>query len=95
MLAGGFGKKPVDKKKKPGAPKPSQACPCFSGKPYGECCKPFHDGKKNPQPVEVMRSRYAAYAWYETLNYLLIYFVLELTFWGSIHFFESVCCHSC
>lgn len=44
-------------------PAGSAPCPCFSGNPYGECCKPFHDGKKSPQPVEVMRARYAAYAW--------------------------------
>lgn len=44
-------------------PAASAPCPCFSGKPYGECCKPFHDGEKSPQPVEVMRARYAAYAW--------------------------------
>ncbi|CAM9477866.1 unnamed protein product, partial [Laminaria digitata] len=43
-------------------PKASQPCPCFSGKPYGECCKPFHEGEKKPQPVEVMRARYAAFA---------------------------------
>lgn len=44
-------------------PAASAPCPCFSGNPYGDCCKPFHDGKKSPQPVQVMRARYAAYAW--------------------------------
>lgn len=64
MLAQGFGSKPAKAKKiKSRTPKASQACPCFSGKPYGECCKPFHEGEKKPQPVEVMRARYAAFAW--------------------------------
>lgn len=64
MLAQGFGSKPAKAKKiKSRIPKASQPCPCFSGKPYGECCKPFHDGEKKPQPVEVMRARYAAFAW--------------------------------
>jgi SEC-C motif domain protein len=39
------------------------SCPCFSQKPYEECCKPFHDGKTLPaNALELMRSRYAAYA---------------------------------
>lgn len=64
MLAQGFGSKPAKAKKiKTRTPKASQPCPCFSGKPYGECCKPFHEGEKKPQPVEVMRARYAAFAW--------------------------------
>lgn len=64
MLAQGFGSKPAKAKKiKSRTPKASQPCPCFSGKPYGECCKPFHEGEKKPQPVEVMRARYAAFAW--------------------------------
>lgn len=62
--AQGFGTKASKDKKHEQSriPKPSQACPCFSGKPYGDCCKPFHDGQKLPQPQELMRARYAAYA---------------------------------
>jgi SEC-C motif-containing protein len=37
-------------------------CPCFSGKEYGECCKPFHEGKLPETALQLMRSRYAAYA---------------------------------
>jgi SEC-C motif-containing protein len=37
-------------------------CPCFSGKSYGECCKPFHDGRLPDTALQLMRSRYAAYA---------------------------------
>ncbi|MCP5100031.1 MAG: zinc chelation protein SecC [Chloroflexi bacterium] len=37
-------------------------CPCHSGQPYKICCQPFHNGKKPPTPVALMRSRYAAYA---------------------------------
>lgn len=38
-------------------------CPCHSQKDYSECCEPFHLGKALPKvPVELMRSRYSAYA---------------------------------
>jgi SEC-C motif-containing protein len=38
-------------------------CPCFSGKPYKECCKPRHDGTRPAEtPEALMRSRYAAFA---------------------------------
>ncbi len=41
----------------------SSPCPCTSGKKYGECCAPFHEGAREPQePVEVVRSRYSAFA---------------------------------
>jgi SEC-C motif-containing protein len=38
------------------------SCPCHSGKPYEICCKPFHQGKNPATALELMRSRYAAYA---------------------------------
>jgi len=38
-------------------------CPCYSGKPYAECCQPFHTGGKLPENAEqLMRSRYSAYS---------------------------------
>jgi SEC-C motif-containing protein len=37
-------------------------CPCSSGKLYGECCKPYHDGALPETPLALMRSRYSAYA---------------------------------
>lgn len=37
-------------------------CPCRSGKQYGECCQPFHLGKKPNTALQLMRSRFAAYA---------------------------------
>ena len=38
-------------------------CLCYSGKSYQECCKPFHTGKQLPKTaLELMRSRYCAYA---------------------------------
>ncbi|MEM7333202.1 MAG: YchJ family metal-binding protein [Chloroflexota bacterium] len=40
----------------------NQACPCHSGKPYQACCQPYHDGKRPLLPLQLMRSRYAAYA---------------------------------
>lgn len=37
------------------------ACPCGTGKPYEECCKPYHDGKLPVNALLLMRSRYSAY----------------------------------
>jgi peptide deformylase len=37
-------------------------CPCFSGKKYEECCKPFHDGALTKNALQLMRSRYTAFA---------------------------------
>lgn len=38
-------------------------CPCFSGKPYIECCQPYHSKVVfAPTPEQLMRSRYSAYA---------------------------------
>ena len=37
-------------------------CPCFSGKKYEECCARFHRGEFPSNALELMRSRYAAYA---------------------------------
>lgn len=37
-------------------------CPCHSAKPYNNCCKPFHQGSLPGTAMELMRSRYAAYA---------------------------------
>lgn len=37
-------------------------CPCHSKKPYEACCRPFHRGKSPATALELMRSRYAAYA---------------------------------
>lgn len=37
-------------------------CPCHSKKPYESCCKDCHLGKKAENALELMRSRYSAYA---------------------------------
>lgn len=37
-------------------------CPCHSGKSYLFCCAPFHKGVPAPTALQLMRSRYAAYA---------------------------------
>jgi SEC-C motif domain protein len=48
-------------KKKGGAP--SRGCPCHSGLGYEACCAPYHRGEREaPDPVALMRSRYAAFA---------------------------------
>lgn len=41
---------------------PSKPCPCTSGHPYATCCGPFHQGKLPNTALQLMRSRYAAYA---------------------------------
>lgn len=40
----------------------SKACPCFSGKLYADCCQPFHSGEWPGTALQLMRSRYSAYA---------------------------------
>lgn len=37
-------------------------CRCNSGKNYEECCLPFHQGALPKTALELMRSRYTAYA---------------------------------
>ena len=37
-------------------------CPCGSSKHYPTCCKILHDGKAAHNALELMRSRYSAYA---------------------------------
>jgi len=40
----------------------NEACPCCSGKQFGECCKDVIDGKRiATTPLELMRSRYTAH----------------------------------
>lgn len=39
------------------------SCPCGTGKKYSECCEPFIKGTRKPETaVELMRSRYTAFA---------------------------------
>ena len=45
-------------------------CPCCSGKKYADCCKKFHDGALPPTALDLMRSRYTAYALGKA-NYIL------------------------
>jgi SEC-C motif-containing protein len=46
----------------PVAERPTR-CPCLSGLPYSDCCKPFHLGTEAaPTAERLMRSRYSAYA---------------------------------
>lgn len=39
-----------------------EQCPCKSGKPYAECCQQYHQGKLPENALQLMRSRYSAYA---------------------------------
>jgi len=37
-------------------------CPCHSGATYRECCKRYHDGVLPETALQLMRSRFSAYA---------------------------------
>lgn len=37
-------------------------CPCGTGKLYSACCGPLHTGKLPENALQLMRSRYTAYA---------------------------------
>ncbi|WP_210481282.1 YchJ family protein [Naasia sp. SYSU D00948] len=41
---------------------PSEPCPCGSRRPYTGCCLPLHEGAPAPTALELMRSRFSAYA---------------------------------
>ncbi|MCH9631517.1 MAG: hypothetical protein S4CHLAM37_15400 [Chlamydiia bacterium] len=45
-------------------------CPCHSNQPYETCCKKFHKKILPTTPVELMRSRYSAYA-LNNANYII------------------------
>ena len=47
-----------------------QACPCGSGRGYGDCCEPLHAGAPAADAEALMRSRYSAYV-REDADYLL------------------------
>lgn len=48
----------------------NSACPCGSGKKYKKCCRVFHHGKNTQTALELMKSRYCAYATDNT-NYIM------------------------
>ena len=45
-------------------------CPCGSGKKYKECCMKYHKGANAKNALELMKSRYSAYAAGEA-NYII------------------------
>mmetsp|Transcript_9065 Transcript_9065/g.9114 ORF Transcript_9065/g.9114 Transcript_9065/m.9114 type:complete len:232 (+) Transcript_9065:63-758(+) len=71
-LSAGFGQKKELTTKVP--PLPETPCACTSGKTYGDCCKPYHDGVSYPEdPVLLVRSRFSA------LSYSLVPYVMKTT----------------
>ncbi len=42
--------------------KKEDICPCNSDLYYKTCCKPFHEGALPPTALQLMRSRFSAYA---------------------------------
>mmetsp|Transcript_9342 Transcript_9342/g.21717 ORF Transcript_9342/g.21717 Transcript_9342/m.21717 type:complete len:247 (-) Transcript_9342:1686-2426(-) len=52
----------------------SALCACDSGRPYTECCRPFHHGDRQCQTMlDVLRSRYSAF------SYRIVDYVMEST----------------
>lgn len=45
-------------------------CPCGSQKKFKKCCKVFHEGEKPKTALELMKSRYSAFA-ASNANYLM------------------------
>lgn len=60
-----------------------QLCPCCSEKLYSECCKVFHDGKLAENALQLMRSRYSAYA----LN--LPHYIISTTHPENVNFLKN------
>ena len=48
----------------------NRPCPCGSKKKYKHCCLLYHKGKIPATPLELMKSRYSAYAFGE-VSYIL------------------------
>ncbi|MEI5585500.1 MULTISPECIES: YchJ family protein [unclassified Agromyces] len=47
----------------PALPDAAAPCPCRSGAPFGDCCRPYLAGESlAPTAVQLMRSRYTAFA---------------------------------
>ncbi len=41
----------------------TDTCPCGSGQPFADCCRPIHTGERRAETAEqLMRSRFSAYA---------------------------------
>lgn len=59
-------------------------CPCYSGKTYKECCENFHKKRKQPNPIELMRSRYSAYA------LSLPHYIIKTTYQKSPYFENNI-----
>jgi SEC-C motif-containing protein len=59
-------------------------CPCGSGELYKNCCELFHRGKPPENALELMRSRYSAYA----LN--LPGYIIQTTHPENPHFSHNI-----
>lgn len=58
-------------------------CPCDSGRPFNQCCKPLLDGESQAEsPEQLMRSRYCAFH-EKNLDY-----VIETTDPQALHEFD-------
>lgn len=62
----------------------SEKCPCGSGADYSECCSRFHQGGVPENALQLMRSRYSAYA----MN--LPDYIIKTTSPASPHFSDNL-----
>lgn len=76
---------------------PNNPCPCCSNKKYKKCCKLFHDGAVPNSALELMKSRYSAFATHKS-DYIIATthtdnndFTSDLTSWkrGILDFCEN------
>lgn len=60
--------------------KEKEPCPCCSDLPYEECCKKYHKGALPDTALQLMRSRYSAYA------LSLPDYIIETTHKKNVHY---------
>ena len=59
-------------------------CPCGSGKKYKKCCQVFHKGAKAKNALELMKSRYSAYAVGDAKH------IKKTTYKSSPYFYDDI-----
>ena len=64
--------------------KSQDLCPCYSQQKYEDCCRPYHLGANPLNALQLMRSRYSAYA----MN--LIEYIIQTTHPLSTHYQHDI-----
>lgn len=65
-----------------------KACPCGSGRPYTDCCEPYHNGGLEPTAESLMRARFSAYV----KGKVLLRHPMLSTMW---HLYADISLHEC